>query len=416
MLSTFEQAGGAARSAHRLYRQLSRMGVDCSMLVQYRQSNDPLVSGPQGWLARTAGALRPYLDGLPLLCYRSRLSPPWSLAWLPKNIDAEVMAYSPDVIHLHGIGHGFLPISAISRLSAWPLVWTLHDSWAFTGGCHLPDTCDRYRIACGSCPQLNARHERDLSRWGWHRKAACWPQLDITFIAPSRWLARSAQASSLLSRCRIEVIPNGIDTAIFSTGDRLEARRALGLPLDRRLILFGANCALSDPNKGFDLLRGALHSLNGEKLQNAELVVFGDILSRTLPACGLPARNLGIIADDERLVLLYRAADLFVAPSRQENLPNMVMEAMACGTPSVAFDVGGLSDIITHGTTGYLAPPYEVGELAQGIMRLLGDESRRQAMADSGRRWIDDNLNMVRVAERYQALYRDILSARGGGH
>src|SRR6185369_15853637 len=151
LLSTFEQQGGAARSAHRLYRSLSQMRVDSRMLVQYKKSADPQVLGPKGLLDRLGAGIRPYLDALPLFCYRSRLSPPWSLAWLPKEISPDVASYSPDLIHLHGVGHGFLPLAAISSLPG-PLIWTLHDSWAFTGGCHLPGACELYHANCGRCP------------------------------------------------------------------------------------------------------------------------------------------------------------------------------------------------------------------------------------------------------------------------
>ncbi|WP_243689208.1 glycosyltransferase [Geotalea toluenoxydans] len=282
MLSTFEYEGGAARAAHRLFRQLNHNGIDCRMLVQFKQSDDPLVSGPRGLYAQKAARLRPYVDGLPLLCYRSRLSPPWSLAWLPKNIDTEVSACSPDILHLHGVGHGFLSIAAIGRLSR-PIVWTLHDSWAFTGGCHLPRDCSRYHFECGRCPQLNRRHEHDLSRWGWQRKAHYWPGLNVTYVAPSQWLANCAQSSSLLGSSSVEVIPNGLDTVLFSPGDRAIAREALGLPPNAIVLLYGASSFTQDENKGFNLLESALSSL-AESLPRKSLILalFGDSIFKKM--------------------------------------------------------------------------------------------------------------------------------------
>lgn len=410
IISTFEQEGGAARSAHRLYRQLNRMGVDCRMLVQYKQSTDPLISGPEGCLEQIAAALRPYLDGLPLLCYRSHLSPPWSLAWLPKSIDAEIESYSPDIIQLHGIGHGFMPISAIRRLSR-PLVWTMHDSWTFTGGCHLPGSCTRYFSNCGRCPQLNMRHEHDLSRWGWQRKAYCWPQLDVTFVAPSRWIADCAHASSLLNSFSVEVIPNGIDTTRFAPGDRTDARAALGLPLNGIVILYGASSFIRDENKGFAFLESALSSLElNLQRKNLTLALFGDQNFHKTELVGIPVCSYGVITAEEQLVSLYRAADLFVLPSLQENLPNTVMEAMACGIPCVAFDVGGVGELITHGENGYLADAADVRELAEGITWMLADDDRRAMLGRQARATIEAGFSLAEIADRHLAMYDCILA------
>lgn len=412
IISTFEQAGGAARSAHRLYRQSTLSGVDCRMLVQYKNSDDPLVSGPDGWLAHKAGILRPYLDALPLLCYRSRLSPPWSLAWLPKDIDAEVAAFSPDIVHLHGIGHGFLPIGAIRRL-AKPLVWTLHDSWAFTGGCHLPGACTRYSGDCGRCPQLNARHDHDLSRWGWQRKASCWPKLEVTFIAPSHWISNCARSSSLLRSMPIEVIPNGIDTRYFMPGDRAVARNALGLSQQGLVLLYGASSFTRDKNKGFSHLKSSLLLVAARLGQrNLTVVLFGDSNYQDTEIEGISVRSYGHIATDEKLISLYRAADFFVLPSLQENLPNTVMEAMSCGIPCIAFDVGGVCELVSHGENGFVVKAANEHELAEGITWMMADVDRLARLGRRARKTVEDGFSLTGVAERHHSLYGRILNAR----
>jgi glycosyltransferase involved in cell wall biosynthesis len=322
-------------------------------------------------------------------------------------------ALRPDLLHLHWIVEGFVQIEAMRRLPA-PIVWTLHDSWPFTGGCHLPGNCRRYEKSCGCCPVLGSSREGDLSRRVWARKRTAWRKLQLTCVAPSRWLADCARASSLLRDHRVEVIPNGVDTALYRPADQRAAREALRLPTDRRLILFGANHALSDVNKGFDLLHASLKSLEPVQRNKAELVVFGDHTGRQIPPCGLPVRNLGIVTDESRIVLLYQAADLFVAPSRQENLPNMVLEAMACGTPCVAFDVGGLPDLINHGTNGYLARPYEAEDFCRGISWVLADETRRLTMASLSREKIVSGFSLEQVAGRYFELYRELVSTKEG--
>lgn len=405
MLSTFELQGGAARSARRLHEQLRQIGVDNRMLVQYRSSNDQWIMGGERILARLAGKFRPYLDGLPLLLYRSRLSPPWSLAWLSKNIDFELSNYSPDLIHLHGIGHGFFSLNNIKNLSK-PLIWTMHDSWAFTGGCHLPGACDRYHVDCGRCPQLNARHEHDLSRWVWHRKADCWPKLDVTFVAPSRWLAQCARSSSLLGSMPIVVIPNGIDTSHFVPGDCSTARDSLGLPQKGLVLLYGASSFTRDSNKGFLHLTRALSKVAASYGQrDLTVVLFGDNNFKDTEIEGIAVRSYGAVTSDEKLISLYRAADLFVLPSLQENLPNTVMEAMACGTPCVAFDVGGVGDLVSHCENGYVARGGNENELSEGIMWMLADSDRRDMMGRNARHTIASGFSLNQVAERYLRLF-----------
>jgi glycosyltransferase involved in cell wall biosynthesis len=409
LISTFEQQGGAARSAHRLYRSLGLMGIDSRMLVQYKESDDPKVLGPHGLLARLGAGVRPYIDALPVLCYRTRLSPPWSLAWLPNNISSDVTTFKPDLIHLHGVGHGFLPLGAIGRLPG-PLIWTMHDSWAFTGGCHLPGSCDLYHVECGKCPQLNARHEHDLSRWGWNRKSIFWPKLDVTFVAPSHWLAKCAESSSLLSSMPIEVIPNGIDTLRFSPGDRSIARATLGLPQKGLILLYGAASFTRDNNKGFVLLKSALSLISGYLKQNSlTVVLFGDRNYRETEIEGIQVRSYGAVATDKELVSLYRAADFFVLPSLQENLPNTVMESMACGTPCVVFDVGGVGDLISHGENGYFAKGGDVHEFAEGIIWMMADSDRRTFMGRQARLTIESGFDMNHVAERYLKLYEHVI-------
>lgn len=410
LISTFEQQGGAARSANRLYHSLRNLGVDSRMLVQYKEGNDPQVVGPKCLLNRLGAKIRPYLDALPLLCYRSRLSPPWSLAWLPNDISHDVASFSPDLIHLHGVGHGFLSLASIKNLPG-PLVCTLHDSWAFTGGCHLPGTCDLYQASCGRCPQLNARHDHDLSRWGWNRKASCWPKLDVTFVAPSRWMAQCARSSSLLNSMPIEVIPNGIDSRHFAPGDRVIARAALGLPQEGSVLLYGASSFTHDTNKGFAILKRALSLIVGNLLQNnLTLVFFGDPNYNESEINGIPVRSYGSIVTDEKLINLYRAADVFVLPSLQESLSYTVMESMACGTPCIAFNVGGVGDLVSHGENGYFVRAASEQELADGIVWMLSDPDRSAVMGFHARKTIESGFDISRVTERYLNLYDQVIA------
>ncbi len=406
LLNTYDKFGGATRACQRLLNGLSAAGVEASMLVREKSMGNSKVEAVG---SGTGGFFRALIDGIPLHWYPHRQLHVFAPAWVPGRGIPKAVYLCPDLVHLHWVVNGFVRIEDITSLSC-PVVWTLHDSWPFTGGCHLPVECTRYEQSCGRCPVLGSENENDWSRRIWKRKQKSWSNLPITVVAPSRWIAEKARSSSLFRNFKIEIIPNGIDTALYCPGDKIEARRKLGLPENRKLLLFGAIHALSDLNKGLDLLRSAIGSLNLSQLQNTELIIFGANDGETLPDCGIPIRKFGIITDEEQMVLLYRAADLFVAPSRQETFPYVIMEAMSCGTPCVAFDVGGIPDLIKHEETGYLAKPFVVEDLAAGIFKLLNDVKLRASIAAKSRNWIECNFALDFITQRHIKLYEQLLS------
>lgn len=412
MLNTFDEWGGAARAACRLNRGLREQGVDSRLLVQFKDGQEEGVLAPAYPLARIVNGVRSHLDTLPARLYRERPIYNFTPACVPGRLAARAAGLTPDLLHLHWLGAGFCRLEELRRFRQ-PLVWTLHDSWPFTGGCHIPRDCRRYREQCGACPVLGSSRERDLSRRSWRRKERILKDLDLTVVAPSRWLADCARASALLAERRVEVISNGLDLTHFSPVDQRTAREELDFPADKKLILFGAMGSTSDPNKGFHLLLPALQSLaDAGWKERAEVVVFGASEPATPPPFGMKARYLGRIRDSAALVRAYSAADLFVVPSLQENLPNTAMEAMACGTPCVAFDQGGMRDLIEPGLTGCLARPYDVQELAAGIGQVLGDGAARREMGRRSRRKVEEEFALDRVAARHAALYRELLARR----
>jgi glycosyltransferase involved in cell wall biosynthesis len=326
---------------------------------------------------------------------------------LPDKVPAEVAEINPDLIHLHWLGAGFLGVETLGKLTR-PIVWTMHDSWPFTGGCHVPFDCQKYRQSCGGCPILGSSRERDLSRWNWKRKEKAWHGLNLTMVAPSRWLADCAQSSSLFHDVRVEVIPNGLNTEVFHPMDKEHARQVLGLPKGGKIILFGAVRVTSDPNKGFHLLQPALKAL-GKKSSDMLAVFFGASDIAELPDLGMPVVSLGKILDEQRLAAIYSAADVFVVPSIQEAFCQTATEAMACGVPVVAFGATGLLDIVKHRECGYLAQPYDVDDLSRGILWVLEDEERRMQLSRRARQRAESEFNLDRMAERYLALYREVL-------
>lgn len=410
LVSTFDQLGGAGRAALRLHRALAALGVDSHLIVQEKQAGEVGVDGPDRLTSKGLAKLRPFVDELPLRLRRRREDSLFSLSWLPTDVRTRVGRLSADVVNLHWVGRGFVPIEAVPTLGS-RIVWTLHDSWPFTGGCHLPFDCRRYRESCGCCPRLGSSWPWDLSRLTWLRKQRAWRGLDPVVVAPSRWLAECARSSSLFHDARIEVIPNALDLDIYRPIDKREARALLALPLEKKLILFGALNWERDRNKGAHLLREALERLGAHgRTDDLALVAVGADENQVLDGIAVPMFHVGRLHDDISLALVSSAADVFVAPSLLENLPYSVMEALACGTPSVAFDTGGISDLIKHQRNGYLARPFDPDDLARGLVWVLEDELRRRALAEAARRGCQDQFGAAQVAARYEALYRGMLS------
>ncbi|MFZ3013990.1 MAG: glycosyltransferase family 4 protein, partial [Nitrospira sp.] len=299
---------------------------------------------------------------------------------------------------------GMLRVEELAQLRC-PIVWTLHDTWAFTGGCHYVRDCEGYKKHCGYCPQLGSQRKEDYSHSLMRRKDKIFGNLDITVVTPSRWLAEMAKQSSLFADKRIEVIPNGLDTNVFKPIDHLVARQYFNLPQDKAVVLFGAQW-VTDPRKGGDLLCDALKQLD----QPCTLLLFGEGMLSLQGASHISVRRLGSMADDISLAMVYSAADVFVCPSREDNLPNTVAEALACGTPCAAFAINGLTDMIEHQKNGWLARPFEPGDLAEGIRWLIRyphhDQLRRAAREKAVLEY-----SLTKMSNRYTALYEDVLKS-----
>lgn len=407
-LSTTDVQGGAARGAFWLHRALAEKGVDSLMLVDRKYSDDDRVIAPANG-GRLVRRLRAYADTLPLYRYRKTDDSFWSVNWVPTRMTHMVETVAPDIVHLHWSGGGFLPIQVLKTFGR-PVVWTLRDMWAFTGGCHYTAGCVRYQNACGFCPQLRSNSERDLSRRVFERKQRHWRDLDLWLVPISGWLARVAQQSPLFRGRPIEVIPNGLDVRRFQPTDMIAARTQLNLPRDRRLILFGALNATSDRRKGYSALCRAINALSRSGWRDrAELVVFGADGGIDRSALGLDVRYMGHVDDDRQLSLLYAGADVMVVPSLQESFGKTLIEAMACATPVVAFDSGGPSDIIEHERTGYLARPFNPDDLARGIAWCLEGNGRATDLGIAARTRAEEMYDIDLIADRYRALYQRIL-------
>jgi glycosyltransferase involved in cell wall biosynthesis len=407
-LNTSDLYGGASRAAYRLHTGLQRIGVDSNMLVQFKQGTDPCVYGPTSALAGFFPKLLRFIDRIPVIFYLKRIEPMFHAQWVPDFVSAKIKELDPDIVHLHWVCGGFIRIESLPKFQK-PVVWTLHDMWAFTGGCHLTGDCEKYQESCGTCPQLNSSRENDISRKVWQRKFNSWQNEKLNIITPSKWLNVCAKKSTILKNKKIITIPNGIDLLSYKPTDKNAARKKFNLPLDKKLILFGAMNAIDDENKGFSYLMEAIKKLKeNNNIRNCELVIFGIEASTFRIDCNMETHVIGRLNDDYSLAALYSAADVMVVPSKQEAFGQTASESLACGTPVVAFAGTGLLDIVEHEHTGYLATPFNTEDLAKGILWVIENKERLAKLSKEARIKVENDYALTTVAKQYADLYQKI--------
>jgi len=404
LVNTYDLRGGAARATWRIFKGLQDRGINTRLMVQTKLSNDPDVIVPGGTIAQSVSFLRPYIDFIiPFFYIRKRAV--FSPSLLPGHAVAKINELDLDIIHLNWITGGFIRIESLAEIQK-PVVWTLHDMWAFTGGCHYALTCDRFKDNCGHCPQLHSSHDYDLSRKIFRRKLAVYKRIQkLTIVTPSQWLASCVRSSRLLGNFRVEAIPNGLDTSVFVPVNKTLARQHLHLPENIKMLLFGGIRADKNKLKGFDYLIEALSKI---KSRDIELMVFGAAESKKIHSLGFKAHFWGTVNDDRLLIDLYSAANVTVVPSLQEVFGQTASEAMACGTPVAAFGITGLLDIVTHKVNGYLAKPYSTDDLAEGIDWILGDQERYKELAGNARKSAVANFDIKKIADRMIHLYEEV--------
>ena len=419
-LSTADNGGGASRSAYRLHNGLRRSGQDSRMYVLEKYTSDPWVTqfqssrGRIAWIARNARRLRLNLS----LRRYARTSPPertfFSEDRTPFYEDACRQMPQTDLINLHWLA-GFLDLGAFFGWlpPSMPLVWTLHDMASFTGGCCHAMGCDRFTQQCGACPQLGSSDEGDLTRDVWRRKQKYYSSLEPSrfhIVTPSGWLGGEVKRSPLLSRFPRSVIPYALDLEVFKPRDRRFSREVLGIPQEAKVILFVSN-GLHVHLKGFKHLIGALEGMDPTSGLFLLCLGFGSPpeLQR------FPHSHITSMNDDRSLSMVYSAADVFVLPSLADNLPNTMLESLACGTPVVAFAAGGIPDAVRPGVTGLLAKTGESAELRSAMLELLSNDSKRAEMSANCRRIALAEYDLSVQTRRYVQMYTEMLRQRAGG-
>ncbi|EIF50098.1 glycosyltransferase family 4 protein [Sulfurovum sp. AR] len=408
IVNTYDIKGGAARAAYRLHKALLAQNIDSQMLVQNKSSDDfTVLTTSSTKVQKNLNKLRPFIDNIPVKLYKERTKTLFSSAWLGfSDIVDLINEIDPDIVHLNWINEGMVKIEDLKCIKV-PIVWSLHDMWPFTGGCHYDEGCGGYEKECGNCKVLGSNKNNDLSRKIFNRKQKTFSQIDnMTIVGLSKWLHTYAQRSSLLKDKRHVNLPNPIDTNIFNPFNKVKARELWNLPKDKKLVLFGAMGATSDPRKGFKELSQALNQLT---FKDIEFVVFGSSQPQKASDFGFKTHYLGNLHDDVSLVTLYSAVDLMVVPSLQENLSNAILESLACATPVVSFDIGGNSDMVVHQQTGYLVKPFETDDLACGIEWVL-NASNYSELCQNAREKVLKEFDSSLVAKKYIKLYQEILN------
>ena len=412
IVNTSERTGGAAVAASRLMKALNNNGVKAKMLVRDKESDSLTVVG----LPKSPMLHWHFLwERLVIFC-RLHFSRKHLFEIDIANTGSDITKLrefqEADVIHLHWINQGMLSLNGICKIlrSGKPVVWTMHDIWPATGICHLTLGCHYFVNRCANCKYLpGGGGSNDLASRIWQKKQQMQVDANIYYVACSRWLESEAKTSALLKGQKITSIPNPIDTHIYKKGIKEEARQRLGLPLDKKLILF-ASQRVTNENKGMSYLIEACRQLSDQ----CEVVILGGHAEEVVEQLPMKAYPLGYVNEEQRIVDVYNAADVFVLPSLSENLPNTIMEAMACGVPCVAFKVGGIPEEIDHLKNGYVAAYRDAEDLAKGIAWVL-EEADYESLSQQAVHKVMQCYSQQSVAVRYLEVYQQAMAFKHYG-
>ncbi len=409
IVNTYDIDGGAARAAYRLHRSLFDEGIDSQMLVIGKHSDDFTVLSFAQNFGRIKNRLRNsqfrFFDSIKN--YPTKTKTLFSPSFLKySNIADSINEINPDIVHLHWICNEMIRIEDIAKIQA-PIVWSLHDMWAFSGGCHYDEECGRYIDSCGKCKVLGSKIDNDLSKIVFKRKQKTFSKIsNMTVVGLSDWISSCAKNSSLFKDNKIVTLPNPIDSNKFKCLDKNYSRDVFSLPADKKLILSSVFGTTSDPRKGFQKLQEAINKVQGN---DVELVVFGCSQPEFPSELKFKTHYLGHLYDDTSLQILYSACDVMVVPSLQENLSNTIMESLSCATPVVAFSIGGNRDMIEHKKNGYLANCFDTTDLANGIEWVINNDDYFK-LCNNARSKVLAEFECSIVVKKYIQLYEEIVS------
>lgn len=411
-LNTSDQLGGAAIAAKRLTDALNKEHLKVTMLVRDKSSNDfdviAVHQSPKLAYNFVAERIKIWMSNL----FTRKNLFAVSIANTGSSITNLPEFKNADIVHLHWINQGFISLSELQKIinSGKPIVWTMHDMWPITGICHHSRSCVKYMTQCKACPFLRKLwSKKDLSYKCFKRKKAIYASSStpINFVGCSQWLTLKAKDSALTAKQTVLNIPNPININLFQPLSKLNARLQFNLPKNMKLILFGA-AKTTNKRKGIDYFINACLELRQTSSTAIGVVLYGKDSDLLKDKFTLPTFSLGYIQSEKEIIQLYNAVDLFVLPSLEENLPNSIVEAMACGVPCVGFEIGGIPELIDHLHNGYIAKYKSSTDLAQGLKWVL-ENNEDSALSQEARRKVVDNFSESKVAQKYISLYNSII-------
>jgi len=412
IINTSERIGGAAIAANRLMDALKNNGIKAKMLVRDKQTEQISVVG----LKKSWWKVWQFIWERVVIWKANKFKKHNLFAVDIANTGTDITSLpefkQADVIHLHWINQGMLSMTDIRRIidSGKPIVWTMHDMWPCTGICHHARQCDKYQQECKNCPYLlNGGSPRDLSNKVFLQKKELYNNSSIVFVTCSQWLKEQAEKSALLDKHTVINIPNPININLFKPRNKQEARTRCNFPADKRIILFGA-AKPTDKRKGVDYFIESCNLLvqkHPELKDRIGIAIYGKQSEQIVPLLPFETYDLKYISSEKELVNVYNAIDLYATPSLEENLPNTIMEAMACGVPCVGFNVGGIPEMIDHLHNGYVAEYKSAEDFANGIYWTL-TEGEYDMLSEEASRKVTACYSEGTIAKKYIEVYNKI--------
>ena len=394
-------------ASFRIHNGLLKAGINSKLVVASKSIVRKEIYQPNTWLDKILALLPVVNEYLLKKVFRvtshvyfsvNKYQSVFHRLWFRKSNNT-----NRDITHLHWVGNGFITLGNLRKIKG-PIVVTLHDMWFITGGCHVNLECSNYLNDCRTCPRVrNSIMGHNVIKWSFQDKKKFFGSGRVEVVVLSTWMQELALQSPILNGVKVHLIPNGIDQNRFKPINRIEARRLFNFDIEDSLILFGGISALSDHNKGFDLLKSAIKNFRGNR-NNLKLITFGSPRFDLEHIDGVPTINVGILQDEESISALYSAVNVVAVPSRQESFSQICAESISCGTPVIAFNHSGPKDIISHKQTGYLARPYDVLEFAQGLEWLIGQDLRKACKQSALVKF-----DLDKIAKKHIDVYENIL-------
>ena len=415
LVSTSDRNGGAAIACYRIYQALKKNGVEVSMLVRDKVSDDKDVSTINSNIFIKFFNFMSFCIERLCILFRLGFKKKHLFQVSFDNFGAMNLLKNPlieeaDVINFHWTSQGLLSLSQLEELlkKNKRIVFTMHDMHYFTGICHYARKCDNFETGCGNCLFLNGgKKENDFSRRWFRRKQKIEHRQNLIFVACSNWLRDTAKTSLMFEKNKVFSVPNPINTDVFRPYDKAKARQKFNLT-KKYVILFGA-ANFTDKRKGLKYLLEALrliHIKYTEFDDDIQLLVFGEGDETMMRQFPYSYKTAGYIKDEKDLAMLYSAANIFVTPSLDDNLPNTVMEALSCGVPCAAFNTGGLPQLIDHNVNGYLAALQNSKDLAEGIFKIITSENYT-TLCRNARSKVENSFSEPVISMMYNEIYRE---------